>query len=276
MLERARSDAEPRDDPATSAEARAPVDTVELMGVQLHRITAAACVARVVAALNVGQGGWIVTPNLDHLRRLQHDAEFRDLCGQADLRVADGMPLVWASVVRGDPLPERVAGSDLIYSLSEALAADRRRAFFLGGDPGTAEAAAAALAARYPGLHVAGAHGPAPGFEKDAATVAALRAAVRDARPDLVFVALGSPKQEQWIARLRTEAPAAWWIGVGISFSFVCGDVKRAPAWVQRFGLEWAHRLVQEPGRLAHRYLFVGIPFATRLFGHALIARVRR
>jgi N-acetylglucosaminyldiphosphoundecaprenol N-acetyl-beta-D-mannosaminyltransferase len=93
--------------------------------------------------------------------------------------------------------------------------------------------------------------------------------------PDVVFVALGSPKQERVIGELRSLLPAAWWLGIGISFSFVSGAVQRAPLWVQRLGLEWLHRLVQEPRRLARRYLVDGLPFAARLFANALVQRLR-
>ena len=119
------------------------------------------------------------------------------------------------------------------------------------------------------GLVIAGVHCPDVGFERDPERMQALGREIERARPDVVFVALGSPKQERVIDALRTSAPAAWWLGIGISFSFVCGRVKRAPAWMQRAGLEWVHRLAQEPRRLARRYLIDGLPFATSLFARA-------
>ena len=246
---------------------------VRLLGVEFHAVTERECVQHVATELGAGRGGWIITPNLDHTRRLVADADLRALYSGADLSVADGLPIVWASRLQGTPLPERVAGSDLIWSLSGALAEDARGAFFLGGDPGTAERAAEALCARYPGLVVAGTSCPEVGFERDPARMDALRAELSAAAPDLVFVALGSPKQERLIETLRAEHPATWWIGIGISFSFVAGDVARAPRWIQRLGLEWVHRLIQEPRRLARRYLIEGLPFAFRLFAGALRAR---
>lgn len=254
--------------------ARGPaLPAIRLGGVLLHAITEAQCVAHVDGALAAGRGGWIVTANLDHLRRLRSAADFQACYAAADVAVADGMPLVWAARLQGTPLPARVAGSDLIFSLSTMAGAARRRVFFLGGDPGTADNAAAQLAARCPGLVVAGTHCPAFGFERDPATMAALRARMTASGADLVFVALGSPKQELLIAQLRDTLPQAWWIGIGISFSFVTGDVVRAPRWVQRLGLEWLHRLVQEPRRLAKRYLVHGVPFAAWLFATSLRGR---
>jgi N-acetylglucosaminyldiphosphoundecaprenol N-acetyl-beta-D-mannosaminyltransferase len=241
------------------------VPEVELAGVRLHALSEAGCIAHVVAALVSGRGGWIVTPNLDHLRRIVREPGYAALCAEADLRVADGMPLVWASRLQRTPLPGRVAGSHLVSSLTAALAREGRSIYLLGGDEGTAEGAARVLRARHPELVVAGTDCPPPGFEGDEARLRRMREELAAAAPDVVYVALGSPKQERLIRDLRAVLPGAWWVGVGISFSFLTGDVRRAPAWMQRSGLEWVHRLVQEPRRLARRYLVDGLPFAIRL-----------
>jgi N-acetylglucosaminyldiphosphoundecaprenol N-acetyl-beta-D-mannosaminyltransferase len=241
---------------------------VDLEGMRLHAIDEQQCVALVLEASAAGRGGWIVTPNLDHLRRLVADEALRACYDRADLAVADGMPLVWACRLQNTPLPGRVAGSDLIWSLSRAAAGKGLSVFFLGGDPGTADAAARALCARFAKLRVAGACCPAPGFEFRPGELAELAARLAGARPDVIFVALGSPKQEALIERLRPVLPSAWWLGVGISFSFVAGRVKRAPVWLRTMGCEWLHRMVQEPRRLARRYLVDGVPF-----GAALIVR---
>ena len=246
--------------------------TVDLRGVRVHAVTEADCVDHVMSELDAGRGGMVVTPNLDHLHRCLHDLTFAALVSEAELVVADGMPLVWAARLQGTPLPERVAGSNLISSLSGAAAARGRRVFFLGGAPSTAEGAAQVLRERFPSLKVVGTACPPLGFETDPAAMADVIQAVSSARPDIIFVALGSPKQERLIVRLRPLLPQAWWLGVGISFSFLCGDVRRAPQWMQKTGLEWIHRLFQEPRRLFHRYIIVGVPFATNLLAKALLA----
>lgn len=239
--------------------------TISLMGVPLHAVSQRDAVAHVDQSLRAGVGGWVLTPNLDILRRLVRDPEFAQRCAGVTMRVADGMPLIWASRLAGMALPERVAGSDLIWLLCERASTSGHHVFLLGGEEGTADRAAEILKSRNPGLIVAGTVCPPFGFEHDEAYLAALETRLIAASPDIVFVALGSPKQENLIDRLRHRLPAAWFLGIGISFSFVCGDVQRAPAWMRHAGLEWAHRLAQEPGRLARRYLVDGIPFGVHL-----------
>ena len=249
-------------------------DRVDLMGVGLDRLTQAQTVARVADALDAGRGGWIVTPNLDPLRLSASEAALRELITGADLAVADGMPLVWASRVMGDPLPERVPGSALIWDLCAAAAARGRTVLLLGGAGAAGARAATIISARYPGLggcrHLPLQMGFRP---EEPGLVEPVREAVAASGADLVFVGLGFPKQEHLITALRPALPGAWFAGVGISLSFVAGDVRRAPGWVQALGLEWVHRLIQEPRRLARRYLLHGIPFAARLFRHAVRRR---
>ncbi len=238
---------------------------IRLLGAEIDSHTLGEAVDAIDAALAHGRGGWVVTPNLDILRRLVTDRDFAEMCADADLRLADGMPLVWASRLRGTALRGRTAGSDLIWALCERASASGRRVYFLGGNPGAADAAASLLASKYPGLIVAGTLCPALGFDEREESLREVEASLVAARPEIVFVALGVPKQERLIRRLRRVVPGAWYLGIGISFSFVSGEVARAPKWMQNLGLEWLHRLMQEPRRLAKRYLVQGLPFAGRL-----------
>lgn len=238
----------------------------------LDVLTFAETVERLIALARGDGHAYVVTANVDHLVRFARDPAIRDLYTGADLVVADGMPVIWASRFLGRPLPQRVAGSDLFPALSARAAAENLSIYLLGGAPGAADRAAAILRDRHPSLRVAGTFCPDFGFEKDESECLRIADRVRDARADILFVGLGSPKQEHWIARYRHRAAAKLSIGVGISFSFLCGDVVRAPRWMQRLGLEWLHRLAQEPRRLWKRYLVDDMAF----FRLVLRERLRR
>lgn len=248
----------------------------ELLGMPLDRVSEPEAIGRVIAALEESRGGWVITPNLECLRQFTLVPDVARMFDEADLVVADGMPLTWAARIAGTPLPARVAGSDLVWSLTAEAAMHDRSIFLLGGAPGVSERAATVMQANYPGLRIAGLHAPPYGFENDPDEMETIRRVLREARPDVVYVALGFPRQERLIERLRGELPEAWFVGVGISFSFLSGDVPRAPDWLQRIGLEWAHRLAKEPRRLARRYLVHDLPFAARLGLHSLRRRLTR
>jgi len=243
----------------------ADADTAELLGLRFARLTRDQVVDRVARALERGQGGWLFTPNVDYMRRVAKEPSARALLSGADLTVADGIPLLWAARLQGRPLPDRVAGSDLVWLLAERAARDGRSIYLLGGDPGAAEKAARELQKRWPGLRIAGTSSPRISSTPTVEELQGVRTALETTLPDLVYVGLGAPKEERLISNLRSDFPRTWWIGVGISLSFMSGDIRRAPSWMQRAGLEWLHRLSQEPRRLARRYLLEDLPFALRL-----------
>lgn len=240
-------------------------ERVSIGDISVDAVTEEEAVRHVVELCRSAQGGWVTTPNVDHLRLYRKHQDLRQLGAMADLVVADGMPLVWASHLQRTPLPERVAGSNLIWSLSAAAANAGIPVFLLGGDEGVAARAADELRRALPTLQVAGTYCPPHGFERSERELEGIRNAIKVARPGIVYVALGFPKQERLIQQLRGDYPHAWYLGVGISFSFVSGDVRRAPEWMHDAGLEWMHRLVVDPRRLWSRYLRHGIPFVTRL-----------
>jgi N-acetylglucosaminyldiphosphoundecaprenol N-acetyl-beta-D-mannosaminyltransferase len=251
--------------------------TCELFGMTVARLGMTATLDHMFGALARGQGGWLVTANLDILRRHVQDPQARALYDQADVTVADGMPLVWAARLQGEQLPERVAGSSMVGLIAARAAAENRSLYLLGGAPGASAKAASILTERHPGLRIAGTSSPMVGDPPTPEQLGPMREELARLRPDILLVGLGSPKQEKLIQALRDALPSSWMIGVGISFSFIAGDVRRAPRWMQKTGLEWVHRLAQEPRRLAHRYLVEDIPFAFSLFAHAFRRRgVRR
>jgi N-acetylglucosaminyldiphosphoundecaprenol N-acetyl-beta-D-mannosaminyltransferase len=251
-------------------------DRITLEGVEFDCVVEADVVAHVLAQLAEGRGGRIITPNVDILRRTMRDAEARHHVDSATLVVADGAPLIWASRVAGRPLPARVPGSDLIWSLSAALGQARRSVYLLGGEPGTAEIAASVLTDRFPALRVSGFDSPPFGFDTDPAALDVVCRRATEAKPDLVFVGLGFPKQERLIHRLRATLPSAWFMGCGAAIGFVAGVRRRAPDWMQQAGFEWLHRLVSEPRRLVRRYVVHDMPFAVRLLAASALSRARR
>ncbi|GGP92677.1 hypothetical protein GCM10010140_23100 [Streptosporangium pseudovulgare] len=251
-----------------------PRHRVRVAGLTIDPMTEGEVVDHVVGALKRGEGGHLVTPNMDIAWTAAHDPGTRELVERADLSVADGMPLVWAARLLGTPLPARVAGADLIWSLSEAAAFYRHPVYLLGGPPGVARQAADRLVRRHPSLVVAGTQAPPYGFETDPGGHDEIREALVSAAPRLVFVGLGFPKQERLIARLRDDLPGTWFVGCGSAIAFAAGATPRAPVWMRGAGLEWLFRLVHEPGRLARRYLRHDLPFTLRLLGSCLLHRL--
>jgi N-acetylglucosaminyldiphosphoundecaprenol N-acetyl-beta-D-mannosaminyltransferase len=249
---------------------------MRLMGAPMDVVTEAQAVKIIVDATEAGHGHWTITANLDHLRRYHREFLAKDLIDDADQVVADGMPLIWASRLAGKPLPERVSGSNMVWTVCAAAAARGLSVFLLGGDPGVAERAAQVFRERYPSLKIAGTACPPVGFENDEQELDRIQRQLTEAAPRIVFVALPFPKQELLIRSLRGALPHASFLGVGISLSYATGDVSRAPSWLCHLGLEWAYRLSQEPTRrLARRYLIDGLPFGLRLMISAAWYRVR-
>ena len=230
--------------------------TVEILGAKIHNISFQDSIDVICSYIEKQEEGhYVVTPNVDHLVKLQSDPEFQQIYLQASLVLADGVPLLWAARYLGTPLKEKISGSDLFPALCEVLANKGYSAFFLGGREGAAEGAKRKLQIQYPGLRVVGVYSPPFGFEKDAEENKKIIQMLKTTQPDILFVGLGAPKQEKWIAKYRNEYDIPVSIGIGVSFEFVAGMVKRAPRLMQKIGLEWFWRLILEPRRLWRRYL---------------------
>lgn len=228
----------------------------------------------VTALVEAGRPSFFITANT-HFAMLTKDIpHLRSVNEQAAFIVADGAPLVWASRWMGTPLPERVAGSDLIFDLCERAARKGYRLFFLGGAAGVADEAARRLSLRYPGLLVVGAESP-PFRDLSDEELAVLLARIRAARPDILLVAFGQPKGELWLDRHLEALGVPACVQVGATLDFLAGRVRRAPRWLQRIGLEWAFRMAQEPARLGPRYAR-NARFILHMILRGLISRVTR
>ena len=246
---------------------------VRVFGAWFDNVTMAEAISDIDELTRQKEPAVVVTPNLDHVVRMRRDTEYARFVSRANLVLADGQPIVWESYLLGTPLKEKVSGADLFPRLCEHSARAGHRVFFLGGEAGAAEGARVVLERRYPGLNVVGTHCPRHGFEWRAEDDRAAVEAVRRGKPDILFVGLGSPRQERWIARNLEECGAKVGIGVGIAFSFVCGRVRRAPRGLQRLGLEWAYRLCREPRRLWRRYLRDAVAMVPMALGDLAHAR---
>jgi N-acetylglucosaminyldiphosphoundecaprenol N-acetyl-beta-D-mannosaminyltransferase len=208
-----------------------------------------------------GQRAFVVTPNVDHLVKLQKDMDFKRVYDAASLVLADGMPLIWASKFLGTPLKEKISGSDLFPKLCELAQKREYSLFFLGGRPGAAQKAAEKLRAIYKKIQIVGIYSPPFGFENDKIENDKIVSMIKNARPDILFVGLGAPKQEKWIYKHYEELNIPVSIGIGVTFEFFAGFVKRAPLWMQKAGCEWLWRLMEEPERLWKRYLIDDMKF---------------
>ena len=238
-----------------------------VLGVPVDDVTMDEAVDRIAAMIEDGRSSGrvhqIATVNVDFICNAIHDDGLMRILGRTDLSIADGMPLVWGSRWLGTPLHERVAGADLVPALVARAASSGFRVYFFGAAPTVAEAAAAVLRERFPGAEIVADAGPmfADPADMDPAALEPIKAA----RPDICCIALGNPKQERWIERFGVDVGAPVVIGVGGTLDFVSGTKRRAPQWVQRFGLEWIHRAVTEPRRLIRRYARDLIVFTPRL-----------
>jgi N-acetylglucosaminyldiphosphoundecaprenol N-acetyl-beta-D-mannosaminyltransferase len=245
---------------------------VDICGVRVDSLTAEAVVARIATAVAERAGLAVFSANVDMIVRAARSPAFAADLAAADLLLADGMPLLWMARGLGSPLPERVAGVDLTQRLARVAAERSWPVFFLGSAPGVAERAAAQLIRESPALKVAGTLSPPMGFEGNAAERERVVAAVEAAKPDLVLVGLGAPKQERWILEERKRLHAGALLGVGGTFDILAGDRRRAPRALQRAGLEWAYRWAQDPVRLGRRY-FIDDAAIAPLYARALWRR---
>ena len=242
---------------------------VPILGVHVHAVTMPQTLAWIEAAVAARVPRQICTANPEFVMTAQRDGEFFDLLNRADLVIPDGAGLLWAARRQGARLPERVAGSDLIYHIAELAGKHGWRLFFLGAAEGVAEKALEILKARYPGLVAAGTFSGSPRAEENDAIVAQIKAA----RPDVLLVAFGAPAQDKWIARNLEQLGVPVSMGVGGSFDFVVGVVPRAPRWLQRLNLEWLFRLWQQPRRAGRIFKAVVVFPLTFLWRGLLLKR---
>ena len=224
-----------------------------LLGLPFHVITMDETIDDAVEAVEAKVPTYYITANVDFIAQAHDNEPLKDILFHAHRVVCDGMPLVWLSRYFHPVLPERVAGSDMVFRLFEQ--ADQRawKVYFLGSDDETLAETKTILAERYPKMEVVGTFSPPFGTVESWPNEAIL-ADVKASKPDLLLVAVGCPKQEYWISKYYKEAGVPLSIGIGASLDFICGTQVRAPVWMQKIGMEWSWRMLSDPKRLVKRY----------------------
>lgn len=248
---------------------------IELLGVKIHNLTTEEALRVSQEFIFSGRGHIICTPNVDDIIKARKDAEFRAIMNSADLSIPDGMGVICASRLLGKPLKGNVAGRLFLLKFCQLAAKEGYSIYFLGAAPGVALKAAKFLMQRYRGLRVAGTYSPSYGFligEKEDRRVVK---SIKTAKPQALFVAFGSPRQEKWIKSHLEELQVPVCIGVGCAFDVIAGKVKESPKWMTRVGLEWLFRFTQEPKRLWRRYL-IDDPCFFYLIAKAALLRQRK
>jgi N-acetylglucosaminyldiphosphoundecaprenol N-acetyl-beta-D-mannosaminyltransferase len=239
-------------------------------GIPLDTLTMDATLGRLDEFLESSNGHHIATVNLDFIVRAQRDMWLRAILNRTAMNLVDGTPLLWALRALGCPVPERVAGADIVPQLLARLAKTGRAVYLLGGRPEVAREAARRMLSRYEGLRICGVDTPSERAVELMEGVTARRVAA--AAPAVLFVAFGNPKQEYWLDLHLAELNIPIAIGIGGTVDFLAGSRRRAPRWMRHAGLEWLARLAQEPVRLGPRYARDLVTFA-RLLTRERIAK---
>jgi N-acetylglucosaminyldiphosphoundecaprenol N-acetyl-beta-D-mannosaminyltransferase len=212
---------------------------MEILGVRIDNVSMQEALEKIRGFLNDGLQHQIVTVNPEFIINAQKDSEFKEILNKADLAIPDGIGLLWASRMLGEPLKERVAGVDLISAIMNKDSGIKSKVFLLGGRNRVAEK----ITAQWPAV---------VGFAENIETTVE---SVNGCRPDILLVALGAPKQEKWIAEnLKKVSSVKLAIGVGGAFDFLSGKIRRAPVFMQKIGLEWFWRLILQPSRIGRIY----------------------
>lgn len=228
---------------------------MKFMNTEIDNLTMDETLQAIDRLIKENKSAYVVTPNVDHIVQLETNKELQDVYANASLILTDGKPLLWIAKMYGTPIKEKISGSDLFPLLCKMAAEKKYRMYFLGAAEGVAAKAANNLTKRYPGLMVVGTYSPPYGFEKDVAEMKRIIRMIKDAQPHILIVGLGCPKQEKFILKYKDKLGVPISLGLGASFDFEAGSIKRAPKWMRNCGMEWLFRITQDPKRMFKRYV---------------------
>ena len=245
-------------------------------GLRIDNVSMEEAVALVInLAKNEGKH-LVTTPNLDFLYNASNNSHFKKILNSSSLNIPDGKPLVLLSNILGKPLKEKVSGSDFFVEVCKSSVGQQLKIFILGSAPGIAATAKEKLEKKFSGLNIVGAVSPSYGFEKDDKECRELIQKINRIAPDILFVGVGSPKQELWIDKYLDQLDVKVAIGVGASFDFAAGHVKMPPPFVKKIGVAWLWRLASDPKRLWRRYLLNDLPFFIQLYFNILLNKKQK
>lgn len=228
---------------------------IKFLNTEVDNITMNEAVQKIEQLILNKKPSYVVTPNVDHIVKLETDKEFQEVYKEADLILTDGMPLIWISKFKKSPIKEKVSGSDLFPEVCKLAADKEYKIFLLGAAEGVAAKAAKNLRTKYNGLNVVGTYSPSYGFENNKDEIEQIIEMINKVKPDILAVGLGAPKQEKFLYKFRNRLNVPVSLAIGASIDFEAGNINRAPKLIQRIGLEWFYRLIKEPKRMFKRYL---------------------
>lgn len=227
---------------------------IKFMNTDIDNLTMAETLNEIDKLIQKKNCSYVVTPNVDHIVRLEKDEELQKVYKNASLILTDGKPLIWISKWYKTPIKEKISGSDLFPRVCQLAANKNYTMYLLGAAEGVADTAARNLMKKYPGLNIVGTYSPPSGFEKNKQEMNKIKTQIQDVHPDILIVGLGCPKQEKFMYYHCKELGVPISFGLGASIDFEAGNIKRAPKWMSNHGLEWLYRFSKEPKRLFKRY----------------------
>lgn len=232
-----------------------PLNRMKFMNSYVDNITKNEAIKYIEKCIHERKIGHVITPNVDQIVRIEKDTYFKKICNSAELLVVDGTPLLWIAKWYGQPIKEKICGSDLMPELCCIAAQKGYKVFLLGAANGVAARAAENLKRKYPGLKVVGTYSPPYGFEKSQQEIDKINDILLNSRADLLFVGMGVPKQDIFIYENMNKYKIPMSFSIGAAIDFEAGVQKRAPKWINRLGLEWLYRLYSDPKRMFKRYI---------------------
>ena len=250
---------------------------IDLFGIKIDPITMRDAVSHIFGWINKKESNcrFVITPNVDHIVQVQSNAALRASYEQASLVVTDGRPVMWAASLLGVNIPETVPGSDLVPEVFEYAQTHQKpiKVFLLGAMPGVAERAKVLINQQWPLVNIVGVHSPDFGFDKNEHDSKEICKMVNASKADVLVLGLGAPKQELWITQYAPHISVKVALCVGATIDFLAKEKSRAPMWMRKYGLEWLHRVLSEPKRLAKRYTIDAIKFPKIVYKEWLLKK---